>query len=173
MRLERKLGARIEAVAETSYTKVNVSKVPGGVGPVQLVDNFRGLTYKGEVTVKASSRLLGKASVRREIVPTILQGRGYEIQTTYGGGLTYRIGTRLALDLAGEEQRKNIREGLAPVPLNSITDSRLRTGSAALRYKQSARLSFTLNGQLEERKADDPQFNYTSERVGLSADLSF
>lgn len=172
VRVERRLGGRIQAVASLSYMMVDLINSPSPPPGALVVKNFSGLTYSGELSFRASSRLQAQLKAEKSIQPTLLTGSGYEIQTQYSSRLEYRIGSRISVAVGAELEKADLRGALIPGGL-SLTNSTTRVALASVSYRQSDRLTLSINGHLEDRTANDPRFEYTSERVGASANVSF
>lgn len=165
----RQLGARIEGTVSVAYTKVEpaTSSLPGATSA-----DFTGTTYSGDLTFRASSRLRFRADFSRSVTPTLAVGQQYQVQTGYGLGMDYDIGSRFKLNL-GVAQNDSEADGALPALPNVMTSSTTTTVYGALRYQQSRRLGFTLSAQHEERDANTPQFDFSGERFGIAADLAF
>lgn len=164
----RQLGARIQGTVTAAYTTVNpASSALLGAA----VADFTGTTYSGNLTFRATSRLRAQANFSRAITPSVGVGKQYDVQTGYGISADYDIGSRFAVNL-GMGQNESESEGVLPSSL-TLTSSRLTTVFGSVRYKQSDRISLTLNARREERKANLPQFEYSSNRIGISADVAF
>ena len=103
-------------------------------------------------------------------------GQTYELQTNYALQADYRIGSRFSIRASGRQSESDIR-GAAIVPVgigvNILTESRIRSVLGSLRYRQNDRLSFVLSGGYEQRRTNDPDLDYTSERIGLAAELRY
>jgi hypothetical protein len=170
VRLERQLGARIQGIAQVSYTNAETKGSP--LLALLAASKFEGVTYSGSLSYRASSRLSFLADFGRQVNPTLIQGGSYELQTNYSLRADYRMGSRILLGV-GALQKESDAKGTSVLLPGQLTDSRTRIALATLRYRQSERLSFTLNAQYEKRDANNPEFNYTGERVGLAADFAF
>jgi hypothetical protein len=170
VRLERQLGARIQGAVTVSYSSAKSKNPP--ILPITTSSNFDGITYAGSLSYRASTRLTFLADFDRSVNPTLIQGGSYQLQTDYSLRADYRMGSRVLVGV-GALQKESDAKGTSILVPDQLTESRTRIALATLRYRQSQRLSFTLNAQYEKRKADNAQFNYSGERVGLAADLSF
>lgn len=172
LRVERKLGTRLQASAGLSYTAVNVDRSATPVLGAPPIKDFKGLTYSADAAYRISSRFRVQGKFERAVQPTLLTGGGFELQTNYSGRVEYRLGSRITVSLGAEQQKSDVRGNAATVGL-VLTDARTRAASSTISYRQSDRLTFTLSGRLEERKANDPRFEYSSERIGASANVNF
>lgn len=165
---ERKLGARIEGTVTVAYASVEQSSgLPGFDGA-----SSENTTYAASLSYRVSEKLNLQGAFDRSITPSSGIGRTYDLGTSYRISGEYALGERLALG-AGYATSDLESQGVLSSPLLILTDSTTRTYYGSLRYRQSKRLSFVLNVAREERTANVPQFEYTSNRIGLTADLTF
>lgn len=172
VQVKRQLGGRIEATGKFSYTWVNVNQLPTAPAALRVSD-YQGPTYEAQLSIKPSSRLQSRFTFNREVVPSFIQGQGFEISEAYGGLLSYSLGSRIVLEANAQRQKRHAKGVTIVSPVPRLTDSTVDIGGLAIRYRQSQRLSFTLSGQIEDRNANDPLFEYRSNRIGLSADVNF
>jgi hypothetical protein len=172
VRFERRLGARINADASLSYSWVSLLATRPAILFPDANQEFSGLTYSANIDYRASSRITTQLGFQRELVPTLIQGRTYEVQTNFDWSADYRIGSRLVASLGALQRKADTQAGIATNPF-SLTDSRTRAIFGSLRYRQSERLSFVLSAQHEKRKADNSAFDYSGERYGLAAAFAF
>ena len=164
----RQLGGRIELSVTGGYVTAHILNPPAILAGAGQPSDFSGTTYAAEASFRATSRLQAKASLQRQISPTLLTGNSYELQTSYDLGLNYQIGSRIAVSLVGNRQQSEVN-GVVTVPLAAtLTNSLVNSLSVSVGYKMSRRLSFRLVASRETRTADNPDFNYTNDRVGLS-----
>jgi hypothetical protein len=164
---ERKLGARIEGSITAAYTTIDFgNQLPFGDS------KQTGATYSASLSYRASSRMRLHGSFDRAVTPSVSLGRSYDISEGYRLGGDYDIGSRLNLSVGGAHIEREAGGGFTVLPL-SLTESTTKTIFAALRYKQSERLSFTLSAAHEERTTNAPQFDYTSDRIGITAGATF
>jgi hypothetical protein len=170
---ERSFGARIQGRASVSYSHgeqlAPLAPVPGAP---ELQTKFNGVTYLASISYRASSRLKGELRLNRQLTPTLVVGKSYELATNLSLQADYRIGNRIVAG-AGVSQRENASRGGLTNDPNEITKSRSRIVLGSLRYRQNDRLSFVLNGQIDRRKTNSPRFDYTDRSVGLTADLKY
>lgn len=166
---DRELGARIQGTVTVAYATVDQLGEPlPGAGD----GSYSTTTYGGNVSYRASSRLMLQASFNRNIKPSSGFGQSYDKATDYGLNADYDLGSRIRLTL-GARQVERDSGGTVVVSPFQLTSSKTKSVYGAARYSQSDRLSFTLKASREERTTNTPQFDYTSNRVGLSADLTF
>ncbi|RYG30456.1 MAG: hypothetical protein EON93_14805 [Burkholderiales bacterium] len=161
---QRQLGARIEGLVSFSYSRIQQS------GPF-AADDAETTTYSGNLSYRANNRLRFRGEFDRSVNPSSAIGGGYDLNTSYRLSADYDLGSRIRLGLAGGQSKGEARGGL-PLPGN-LTESTINSAVATARYMQSERLSFLLSIGRDERTANAPQFEYTDNRIGLSADVRF
>jgi len=166
---ERKLGARIEGTVTVAYTTVDQESTGVGAG---VARNLDGATYSGQLTYRVNNRMRLQGSVDRAITPSTGLGRTYDVTQGYRVGGEYDLGSRITFSLGGGQVERD-SEGSQPVVGLALTNSTTKVMYGAVRYKQSDRLSFVLNVARDERTTNTPQFDYTSNRIGLAADVTF
>jgi hypothetical protein len=162
---DRQLGARIQGSVTVAFANVEQLGLAATDGDLQST------TYSGLISYRASNRLSLQASFDRAVSPSVGIGRTYDLSTTYRLAGDYRLGSRITLS-AGVAQVDRDSEGLL-FPGVSLTDSVTKTFFGSVRYRQSERLSFMLDATREERTTNAPQFDYTSNRVGVTTEVAF
>ncbi|HLZ75491.1 outer membrane beta-barrel protein [Phenylobacterium sp.] len=175
LRLERKLGGRIEATATVSYTKAEIEQPVLLAGPATpSARDFTGLTYTGDVTFRASSRLSAHAGFDKEVKPSLIPGGSFEVHTEYIVGVKYNLGSRIELGLDGQD-RNIIVHGDFPAALaaTTLTDAHVKLIEATARYNLTKRLSFLLTGGRETRDANNALFEYSDNKVSLGTEVRF
>jgi hypothetical protein len=166
--LERQLGARIQGEATVAYTLVDqLTPIPGADD-----STYGSTTYSGAVSFRASNRLMLQASFGRNIKPSSGLDQSYDKATDYGVSADYDLGTRFKFSLGARHVERDSEGALIVLPF-ALTSSKTTNVFGSVRYKQSERLSFTLRASREERTTNVPQFDYTSNRFGISADATF
>lgn len=161
---ERQLGARIQGVLSFSYSKVQETGVFAG-------EDSETTTYAGSLSYRASNRLRFRGEFDRSVNPSSAIGGGYDLNTSYRLSGEYDLGSRITLGLAGGQAEGEARGGV-PIP-GALRDSTVSSVVATARYKQSERVGFLLSVGRDERTANAPQYEYTDNYVGLSADVRF
>jgi hypothetical protein len=167
LRYDRHLGARIQGVVSLSYTSLTPNIAGSG--------GFKGFTYSGDITYRASSRLNGRVSFTRATTPSNTVGANFSVDNTELAEVIYDIGPRLSLTLGGSRlaRRYNV-SGFNPFGAPFlITDETIVDGYITATYKLNRRLSFILNLRQEQRDANISAFNYQSSRVGLTVKGTF
>lgn len=163
---ERQLGARIEGSVTVSYAMVEEHVVLPGQD-----SDSDSVTYAARLGYRASSRLRFQAMFDRAVLPSSSIGRSYDLTQSYRVTADYDMGSRITFSLGAGRAERNA--GGTDLPILQLTDSTTTTFDASVRYKQSERLSFLLSGGHEERTTNAPQFDYTNDRIGLTADVRF
>jgi len=174
VRFERRLGGRIQASTSISYTKATSDQaIPVG-STIPGSRDFSGLTYSGDISYRASSRLEGHAGSNRSVNPSQITGGSFEVDTEYQLGLTYRVGTRITLGLTGRDRQTTVHGDIpAALAATTLTDARSKTIEASADYRLNKRLSFILSARHETRDANNALFAYDDDGVGLSVSARF
>lgn len=174
VRYERRLGGRIQASAAVNYTKATSQQALPVGATIPTSRDFSGLTYSGDVSYRASSRLTGHAGFNRSVNPSQITGGSFEVDTEYQLGVTYRMGTRITLALTGRDRQTSVH-GDIPLILaaTTLTEARSKTIEASADYRLNKRLSFILSARHETRDANNPLFAYDDDGVGLSVSARF
>lgn len=167
---ERKLGARIEGIVSLSYSSVEQNGVvlPGAAS------TFEGWTYGLDLGYRPTERLKTRLELHREIAPSTRVGRAYTVRERAAISADYELGARLVLG-AGFQVIDEAYEGLIPVagPGIILSDSRTNVVYGSLTFRQSKRLSLQFDVSRQERETNSPLYDYTSNRVGLTANVAF
>ena len=164
---ERRLGARLQGQVSVSYSDVNpLTNVAGASS------GFSGVTYGGGLEFRPSDRLDMTLQYERAINPSTRFGSLYTLDEYYQLEGRYHFGRRVTVGLGGSVKDAT-SEGVAAVPGIMLTDSRTKALFGSVTFVQSERLSFMFDVRREERKANDPRFNYDATRIGLTADVAF
>lgn len=166
---ERRLGARIQGTVSFSYSMVeSLRSGPGAT------DDFDGPTYGGDLVFRPTDRIETTLNYSRSVVPSNSFGKLYDVQEDVRLGARYELSSRFQIG-AGLAYLDSKSEGptLGNAPSILLTDSRTKVAFASLTFKQSQRTSLRLDVTREEREADVPAFEYSTTRVGLTADVAF
>lgn len=163
---ERQLGARLQGSVSAGYTNVSAPTFGGGD------DEYSTSIYSGSLSYRASSRLKFLAEFERGVTPSTGFTQSYDINTAYRLSADYEVGSRILLGAGAARVERDARGGIE-APLILLSDSKTDSIYGSIRYRQSDRLSFVLNVARDERTTNAPQFDYTSERIGLAAEMTF
>jgi hypothetical protein len=170
----RRAGGKIELNASVNYSKVNLLTPANPIlVPGSPSSSSAGLTYTSSIDYRASSRLQFHGSFNRQITPTLLAGSPYEIQTLYAVRGDYRLGSRILIGAGADLGRDSGQANVAALAATTLTNSEVKGIFASVRYQQSPRIFVVLDARHESRTANLPQFEYTSDRVGLALGISY
>lgn len=164
---ERQLGARIQGSVTASYT----SAQPVGGAAGAAIAEIETTTYNASLSYRVSSRLRLQATLDRAVLPSSGFGRTYDLTEAYRLVADYDLGSRIRIGV-GAAQVDRDSEGPA-LALVQMTNARTTTLFGTVRYKQSERVSLVLNVGQDERTTNAPQFDYTRERIGIAAEVTF
>ena len=165
---QRQFGKRLSVTGTGARTFLKREFAPTGVD-----QSFSSNTYSLDATSGLGSRIDFSAHLARAITPSQQLGKTYDKSTQKALIANYRPGRTLSFS-AGVS-RQNIDSNLdtavqiGPVVTSARTDSVF----GSMTYSPNKTWSLVLNVRQEDRKANLPDFNYTSTRVGLTAQASF
>lgn len=165
--VERPFGRRLLVRGTVGRTLTKREFAPAGVD-----QKFTSTTYSAQATYKFGNRLNFELQGDRAVQPTSRAGKLYDVNTALEARGRYNFGTRYTFS-AGHR----IEDIDSNVDTNAtsqvVSNSRTHSTYASLRYKQSRLASLTLDVRYDDRNTNLPDFNYTSTRVGLSAQIGF
>jgi len=164
---ERSIGSRLKVNGQVGQTKVKRE-----FAPVGTPQKFTSTSYAANASYRFGDRLLLQLQGARAVRPTGRAGKLYDIDTN--GQITgrYSFGTRYVASLGygiSDVESNDDTLGARPV----VTDSRTHTVFGSIRYRQSTYASLLLDVRYDDRDTNLPDFNYSSTRVGLSAEVGF
>jgi hypothetical protein len=162
VRYERELGSRLEGSVSVSQTSVDPDN-PG-------VPDFEGLTWGADLGYRPSSRLQTRLSFERQANPTLRTGAAYAIDETIELAATYGLGPRLELN-AGVLRGTSRYEGAALS--GNLTKEEISALYAGVRWELGRRVALDVDVRHEEREANLPGLDYTSNRIGAAAVAKF
>ena len=165
LKYERHLGTRIDASLSVSYTSLSPSTAGGAA--------FHGLTFSLDSTYKLSKRVTLHASAIRATVPTNRIFANYKLDETYDADISYQLGSRLTLKLAGERTSSNYEVGPATPRIGDLTRETTYTGTASATFDLTKRFSFVASAGEERREANFAGLSYSSTKVTLGARAKF
>lgn len=164
----RSLGSRLTGTAMVSQTEAkSMSTVAGSGG------DFSGTNYGLSGTYRPSTRMDITMSLSRDISPSTQVGRLFSVREGYSVDASYKIGSRFTYSLGAAQRRYDARGtlGLGGPPV--LRSSRVNEVTTSLRYTQNERLSFVVDAAHVESTTDDPRFDFTATRVGITTSVSF
>ena len=165
---ERQLGARIQGSVTVAYAAVE-QRGPAAAG---FNSDTHTNSYAADLSYRVSDRLRLTATLDRSISPASGVGRAYDVVDAYRLSGDYDLGSRITVS-AGVSRVDREAVGILSTSSLQLTDSVTKSFMLAVRYKQSERLSFVVNAGREDRSTNSPTFDYTNDRIGISADLEF
>ncbi|ODT87858.1 MAG: hypothetical protein ABS78_09760 [Phenylobacterium sp. SCN 70-31] len=163
----RDIGSRLTVDAQAARTRVKREFAPPG-----LNQKFTSTTYAGDVTYRIGSRLSLNLNGERAVRPTMRPGKLYDIATAGQISGQYSLGSRYTVSLGyGVQDVKSNVDTIALRPI--ITSSRTHTGFGSVRYQQNDRTALILDVRYIDRNTNIPDFNYSSTRVAITAQVGF
>jgi hypothetical protein len=166
---ERKLGGRIDGIISTSYTSVDTLG-PTIVGATTSGD-FSGFTYSLNLNYRVTNRFTTEFVFAREVQPSNRFGDSYDISESYEVRGNYNFGTRITANFGYQHRIVDSKGG--QIFAGNLTNSTSNFVNAGVTYHQSKRVSLVLDAGREERRANDPRFNYDNTRVGIAANVNY
>jgi hypothetical protein len=166
---KRNFGPRLNVDGVVSRTTVKREFAPPGVD-----QKFTSTTYAANANYRFGQRINFQLHGVRSVQPSNRAEKVYDILTSGEVVANYRLGSRYNIKVGHLiEDRDSNADTTVPTTRPTVTKSRLNATYAAVRYQQSDRLSLELDVRREDRKTDLPDFNYTSNRIGISANVGF
>lgn len=164
LRVDRRLGARLQVVGSISYADLSSALNPPGA------KNFDGLNWDVSATLRLGGRLLLSAGSDRTI--TIAPGFSAETvrQTNHAGSLRYALTPLVQMTASVSRANRDFR--LAPRSAFGITKDRLDTAAIRLNYTRRA-VTFSLRGSYQQRDSDNDLFDYKGAQALLSVGYAF
>lgn len=165
LRLDRRLGARLQLAGTISYADFSSSaRLPGA-------KNFDGLNWDASATLRIGGRILLIAGSDRTI--TVLPGFAAEAvrQTNHTGSISYALTPLLRVGVSATRADRDFRLDPSRIGL-AITRDRLDTATVRLEYNRR-RMSFGLRGSYQRRNSDNDLFDYKGAQAMLSVSYLF
>lgn len=164
---EKDIGPKLKVNAQASRTFVKRSFSPAGVKP-----KFESNTYGGSIAYKASSRLDFGLSANRAVKPSTGVGKLYDKETNSALVVHYKFGTRLDLTV-GAQRADTASNNDGVLAALTFTKSRRDSVYGTVTYRRGDLGSISLEVRQTQRDTNQPSFNYSDTRVGLTLDASF
>lgn len=165
LRIDRRLGARLQLFGSLSYADVALPPALRGGGELD------GLNWSLAATLRLGDRLLLAADSERasEGSPGFLAN--FVRRTSYGGSLTYAFSS--LVQLGGSLSRRDRQFQLAPTqPAPAITADTIDEARLWLDY-QPRPIRLRLSAAYQQRDADRDLYDYNAMLVALSASYVF
>lgn len=165
---QRAFGTRLQVGAQASTTHVKREFAPPGVDT-----SFNTPTFAADVTYGFGPRITVQATAARSVVPSQQLGKTYDKTTSYGLAGNFKAGPRLSFrgGLQRQEVDSNVDTSIALGPV--ISNQRINSIYGSVTYSPGKLWSVSLDVRHDERKANLPDFNYTSNRVGVTTQATF
>jgi hypothetical protein len=165
---QRAFGPRLQVGLQAATTHVKREFAPPGVDT-----SFNTPTFAADVTYGFGPRITITANAARAVVPSQQLGKTYDKNTTYGLSGSFKAGR--ALSFRGGLQRQDIDSNFDTALLlgQVVTSQRTNSIFGSVTFAPRKLWSVSLDLRHEERKANLPDFNYTSNRVGVTTQASF
>ena len=170
----REIGVRLKGSVSVGYMKVKPR--------LKLVPGSKGITFAGNLTFRGSDRISGGLSFSRGSHESNLLGVDYSVNTQLRTTVTYRLSEVVTLNGTAAWTRRQFKTtGLtsgafdptgASVILIGRKDSTKEFGLGAT-FQSFQRLRFALQGTHTERSSGAGGFDYSANRISLTAGLRF
>lgn len=165
--VERDIGSRLTLTAQAGRTRLKREFAPPGL-PLELTTT----TYGADASYRFGSRLLLRANAERAVRPAARAGKLYDIATSGEVSGQYSLGSRYTVSMGyGISDIDSNVDTFSQQPV--ITNSRTHSGFGSVRYRQSELASLSLSVRYDDRNTNIPEFDYTSTRVAISAEVGF
>jgi hypothetical protein len=164
VRYDRRLGARIEAVASLSYSELS----PDLAGD----PSFNGPTYSLDGTFRATGKIKAHVRLERLLEPVLQLDATYAIEQTYLAEAVYAVNSRVNATIGVSEQLEDYR-GAFLAPAVDVTHETLDALYASASLDLGRRLVLVFDVREERRSANLTAYDYASTRVGLTARAKF
>jgi hypothetical protein len=164
LRMDRRLGTRLQLVASLSYADLASAVNPPGA------KNFDGVNWDFSATLRLGGRLLLTTETDRMI--TISPGFSAETvrQTNYAGSLNYALTPLVQVTASVSRADRDFR--LAPRSAFGITRDRFDTAAVRLNYTKR-QVTFSLRGSYQRRDSDNDLFDFKGAQALLSVSYAF
>lgn len=157
VRLDRRLGARLQVHGQLSYVNVDAGGAAG--------DRFDGLNWDISATLRVGERAQLTMTTARQIdASSAFNVRSGEL-TLYSASLAYAVSplVRATITASRRERDFDIDPLLAPIVL--LSNDRLTEVGARVSYAMGRRVTFSLSGNYQERAADNAIYDYDAFRA--------
>jgi hypothetical protein len=164
---DRALSSRLSGSVSVAYSLVRPA--------LSFNPSSSSVTYSADLSYRASSRLNLHASVSRATLPTTEVGVAYIINDQRQLNASYRLGTRVTLNIGGSDNLQSYRGGgpLAGQVPNLVRSGRTDSVFGSVNIALNRSLSLSLNATREQRDANVALFGYTRDRVSLTLRTAF
>jgi len=176
----RPIGARLKGALEVSVQDVRPGDTPiatlsAGALPVAARSSLVSLSAQGSLDYRVNSRLQATLTLLRNVQPSIQQGADYTVVESVQGVGTYALSSRLSATLGASWRNLNYR-GLNPAvvtALDLVTQDQMTSVFGSVGYHVGRKGLVTLDVRHNLRNTNITIFNYTENRVGITATEAF
>lgn len=164
VRYARNVGTLLRGSVRVAYT--NIDRVAGGSG-------FDGTTYGATLSGNPLGRLRARLDGDKSVEPANRLGVSYAIEEAYRAEFAYDITPKVLATFGGSLVERELvpAAGGGPAPL--LTEEQIRLLFLDLGWQFRERIGFAFTLTNEKRDSNNPLFDYTSTRIGLSTRLAF
>ncbi|KQR88059.1 outer membrane beta-barrel protein [Sphingomonas sp. Leaf343] len=163
IRFERAIGSRLSGLVEVSYTSTDSQR---------SVNDFSGITYRGQITQRIGTSLLWTFDVSRAVQPSNRVDANYSVEELYSFNADYALSERAGINLNLYSRDRNYRGGFLVLGPSLVNDQ-TRSVTVGGRYRLLRRINLTLAGTRESRQANGTIFDYKSTRVVTGISTTF
>lgn len=165
--VERKFGSRLNVNGLLGRSTIKREFAPPGTDL-----KFTSTNYAAVIAYKVGSRLNIDLSASRAVIPSVRAGKLYDIATIGEVRGRYSVGSRYTLTMGHRiADTDSNTDTFLNVPV--VTNSRLKSTYGGISYRQSERVSLTLDARYDDRNTNVPDFNYKATTVGLTLEVGF
>jgi hypothetical protein len=155
VRFERSIGSRLSGLVEVSYTSTDSQR---------SVNDFSGITYRGQIMQKVGTSLLWTFDLSRAVQPSNRVDANYSVEEFYSFDADYALSDRAGLNLNLYARDRNYRGGFLVLGPSLVND-KTRSVTIGGRYRLLRKINLTLAATRESRQANGTIFDYKSTRV--------
>ncbi len=163
VRLDRRLGARLQFNGQLTYVDVDRSENTGS--------NFSGLNWDVSMSLRAGDRARFSLGTARQINASA----GFSSRTIetslYSLEGSFVFSPLLRMSVTGSHRERNFDEGLLTTPAFLLSSDNIEEVKAGLIYNFGRRLSFELGAGYQDRDANLEIYRYHSYRGSIGAKL--
>jgi hypothetical protein len=157
VRLDRRLGARLQVNGQVTYTEVKVA----GRGK-----QFEGLNWDIAASLRATDSLQISVSTARQIDASTGFRSNYVQASIYSAAIDYAVTQRIRLSLSAQRQERDFDNDLVAPGIGVIDHDKFTRLSGRLSFDRSERLGFSLFTTYEKRTADLDLYDYSGLTAG-------
>ncbi len=162
LRLDRRLGARLQFNGQISYVEVDVEGLSG--------TQYDGLNWDAALTLRAAPRLQFSAGFLRAINATSGFTTNFAVNTGYLFSADYALTDRVRLTGQVNRQERDFRLGGIVLP-NQPEEDQITQLSLRATFQRSPRLGFSAFTTYEDRDSDLALYRYSRFSAGLGASI--